>query len=104
MQEDLQYPIDDMLSTARDLRSFIQSQWDQHHALFMANPDSFSSLLVAIARVLPNGRANELEQAINGYHKQFQDAYKALHDLAENIENAAKVLQVTESSVKDLFD
>ena len=105
MREQIQYPIDDMSSTSKDLRTFIQNQWDQHCALFVSNPDSFSALLTAIAHMMPEsgGLSNQIEQALQNYHQQYQSAYQALHDLAEQIDKAAQAMNSTDQSIKDSF-
>ncbi len=105
MKEDIAYPTEDMISVSHDLRPFIEEQWGRHTALFMSNQDSFSDLLKFIARLVPNGggKAGELANALTEYHKQYHDAYLALHDLADKIENAAQTMTSTDQSVSQSF-
>ncbi len=105
MAEDMAYPTEDMTAVSHDLQPFIESQWAQHTALFMNNQDSFSTLLEAVARIIPNGggKANELVNDLMNYHKQYQNAYTALHDLAVQIDNAARTMQATDQSVSQSF-
>ena len=95
MAEDMAYPTEDMTAVSHDLQPFIESQWAQHTALFMNNQDSFSILLEFVARIVPNDLMN--------YHKQYQDAYLALHDLAVQIDNAASTMTAADESVSQSF-
>ncbi|GCE13882.1 hypothetical protein [Tengunoibacter tsumagoiensis] len=106
MSEKIQYPFEDMQSTSQDLCSFIQDQWNQHNALFMTHPDSFSALLKTIVRIIPNGlgKVHELEQGLENYHQQYKNAYASLHDLAKKIDKSAQLMGLTDESVKNTFD
>ncbi|HEU5382699.1 MAG TPA: hypothetical protein VFV38_45415 [Ktedonobacteraceae bacterium] len=94
MTDTISYPTDDMSATSKSLVSFIDEQWQQHTALFMNNADSYSALLKSIADVIPGagGKAADLSTVLETYHKQYQQCYQALHNLAVSIDTAAQAM------------
>ena len=101
MGGEIQYPIDDMAATARELRTLVEAQWAQHDALFRGNPDSYRALLTAIARAIPEagGRVQQLEFVIDGYHQQYRAAYDALTELSDQIERAAEAMRLADQTI-----
>lgn len=99
------YPTDDMSATSKSLTSFIDEQWQQHTALFMNNHDSFAALLSGIARVIPEagGKAGDLSMALESYHKQFEQCYQTLRELAGYIDTAAQAMGGEEQQIKGSF-
>ncbi len=90
----ISYPPDDMSSTSRSLTTFLGDQWQQHTELFMTNPDSYATLLQAIAAVIPGAgsQAGDLTYALTNYHQQLQQCYQALGQLATMIDQAAQAM------------
>lgn len=106
MTKDLvQFPIDDMSATSQNLQSFLELQWSQHQSLFMSNSDSYSTLLLTIAKILPggSGKAEELRENLASYHQQYQDAYDQLSRLAKEIDRASQAMNITDHNVAKGF-
>lgn len=101
MHDNILYPIDDMSATSKSLTSFLDDQWSQHNALFMNNHDSYSALLGAVAKVVPNagGKVQELAMNLQDYHKQYENCYNALRILAEQIDKAAQQMDQTDHDI-----
>lgn len=99
------YPVDDMSTTSRSLTTFLNDQWNQHSALFMNNQDSYSALLEAVAKVIPDagGKVQELVMNLQDYHKQYQDCYGALQTLAKQIDTAAQQMSQTDDNIAQGF-
>lgn len=90
----INYPTDDMSLTSKSLTAFLDDQWKQHTTLFKDDPDSYATLLQAIAKVIPGagGKAEDLTQALDNYNQQLQQCYQALGQLAETIDQAAQAM------------
>ncbi|HEY7414290.1 MAG TPA: hypothetical protein VH593_03790 [Ktedonobacteraceae bacterium] len=105
MMPNFSYPTDDMSATSKSLTSFIDEQWQQHTALFMKNHDSYAALLSGIAKVIPGagGKAGDLSMALDNYHKQFEQCYQTLRDLAGHIDTAAQAMAGEDQQIKGGF-
>ncbi|GCE14584.1 hypothetical protein [Tengunoibacter tsumagoiensis] len=106
MSEITSYPFDDMSTTSKSLTTFLDEQWQQHTALFLNNSDSHTTLLQAIANVIPGmgGKASELASALENYHNQYASHYQALHDLASMIDTAAQSMGLEDKLIANGFE
>ena len=105
MAEAIGYPTDDMSSTSKSLVSFIDEQWQQHTALFMNSHDAYAAVLEGFARVIPGagGKAGDLSMALEHYHKQYEQCYQALRELAANIDAAAQAMSGEDQQIGNSF-
>jgi uncharacterized protein YukE len=102
----INYPFDDMTSTAQSLQNFLEGQWSQHTALFMDNHDSYHALLHGIATQQPDSGsfATNLSQALHDYHQQFKTCYDSLQGLATQIDQASKTMAQTDQDISKGFN
>lgn len=103
--EHLSYTPDEMSATANSLRTFLDTQWQEHTRLFMKQPDSYQNLLAGLGHIFAKAAShgNEIGDAVAKYHLQYQNVYQALYTLADHIDQAAQAVGETDQGLSGLF-
>ncbi|MBV9691256.1 MAG: hypothetical protein JO202_16270 [Ktedonobacteraceae bacterium] len=103
--ENLSYSTEAMSTTAYSLRNFLDTQWQEHSRLFMNQPASYHHLLTAVGKIFAtvSGQGNEIGDAVNNYHRQYQEVYQALYTLVDHIDKASQAVSASEQNISGLL-
>lgn len=103
--ENLSYSPEEMSTTAHSLKTFLDTQWQEHTRLFMNQSDSYHNLLAGLGHIFAkvSSQGDEIGDAVAKYHLQYQEIYQALSTLADHIDQAAQAVTESEQNFNQLF-
>jgi hypothetical protein len=105
MAEDIEYPVADMISSAQELRSFLNEQLSQHNQLYINQTEAYEPLTRALAFHIPQagGQALTLVDVMANKHKSIVKCYQELLDILDIQQTGAILMDDADKDLSTNF-
>jgi hypothetical protein len=98
MADEMKYPVTDMVTVAKELRTFLNEQLSNHYQIYYNQPHSYFPLTQALALHIPNAGSQPLAliDAMENKHKSIVNCYKELLAIVDTLEKGANLMDETD--------